>query len=218
MAPDYKANNKMIKNTKPRPKRKYKSKVAKLSNDVSKLKKAFHEEYKAIVNSGNATASAGGSLILLNGCALGTDIDDRIGRLFTNRSLASKFFIENDDTSAGAMARVLYFIDKSPDGTAPAVTDLLRSADIRAHRNLDNRKRFIILSDSVYLVDDASNHYKYDNYYRKLNLGTVCNAGTAGTIADINEGALYLLVLGETQNATNYPTIYYSTVVRYTDN
>ena len=40
-------------------------------------------------------------------------------------------------------------------------------------------------------------------YYHKCNIETIFNAGTAGTIADIQSGALYSLTIGTVPSGTN---------------
>lgn len=97
------------------------------------------------------------------------------------------------------------------------MTDVLQSATSISHLNPNNRDRFKILWDKQFAfgpikVDNtATQSYSWAQgpsvysvkYFKKLNLEMIFNAGSAGTIADVTSGALYLLTIGTTAAGTN---------------
>jgi len=154
-----------------------------------------------------------GTVQLLCAPTLGTDYTNRIGRkIFINSvyirgyaTLESPAIAPTTDTATPThLVRFILFVDMQPNGAAPAVTDVLTSASSVAHLNANNRDRFKVLWDKqatmgpmavvgatgVSLIDKASFPIKK---FKKVRQEVIFNAGNAGTIADINTGALYLL-------------------------
>lgn len=164
----------------------------------------------------------------------GSDFNQRIGRKITIKSvyirgrvgIQSGFGISTAD-SPSQQARFLIFADLQPNGAAPAVTDLLVSADPASQLNLNNRDRFVILSDKEYAFDPYSktaaaggqNGHSIANVkvYKKLNMEVIFNAVNGGSIADIQSGALYMLWLGSEASGAQDINAILSTRVRYTD-
>lgn len=149
-------------------------------------------------------AVAGGTavLYLLNGVATGDDFTDRDGRRIFMTSLQAKFsfYVNSAAASAGGNFRVMFFYDKQPNGAAPVVTDVLKSAAALANMNLNNRSRFQLISNKVYAIGPVTTtaigaqSCFTDDIYRKLNLDTQY-LGTTNTIASIATGSLYMLYI-----------------------
>lgn len=176
-----------------------------------------------------------GSFTLLNGLVPGTDFNNRIGRkVFLNSFYVRGFCRNSDDgtggsTSPGDLWRMIIFMDMQPNGSAPAVTDLLVSASSASQLNMNNRDRFKVLCDKQYTTgpwtflgsggywasaDGASHAIKK---YKRVSAETIYNAGTAGTIADIISGALYMFWIGTSAAVEQGGEAVVSVRVRYTD-
>lgn len=162
-----------------------------------------------------------GSFTLLSVPVPGTDYTNRIGRKITNKSIYIRGRIQLEwslvvpSGSPAQLARMIIFVDQQPNGAVPIVTDLLNNATPEAQLNLNNRDRFRVFCDKQWTFDPvyssavATQSFGMMNHtisglkkYKKLNLETVFNAGTAGTIADINSGALYMFWLGSAAAGT----------------
>ena len=52
---------------------------------------------------------------------------------------------------------------------------------------------------------------------KTLNLETMFNAGSAGTIADITSGSVYMFIAQSGGITTTAPTLSYRSRIRYTD-
>lgn len=198
-----------------------------LSQKLAKLEKQVRinaDEWKMVENTAASTAIVTATLQLLNGLVPGDSINQREGRQVQIQSIQMKFRGENDVTSAGvdtrSTLRFIIAIDKQANAAAPAAADILdlsSSSAVDAMRNLNNRKRFKILMDRRYAISSAGPANFVDEFYiKRANLcDTVFNAGTAGTIADITSGSIYLLYCSDT-NITP-PTVIAQTRLRFTE-
>ena len=106
-------------------------------------------EYKSIDTRMNATAlDNGSSVLLLNGCARGDDINERTGRRTTMASLEAKIYTyATTTTGASQIHRHLLVLDTQPNGSALTALQVLSAADTFSSRNLENRARFRVLMD-----------------------------------------------------------------------
>lgn len=205
--------------------------------------RASPSEMKAYdIGVGTINVSTTGSFSVLHLPTSGSDYNQRVGR----KTLIKKIYIrgrcqtEASSQSAATtintvalQARCIVFVDKQPNGAAPAVTDLLVSADPASQLNLNNRDRFSVLKDDTYEFDpycansgtgaSQCRQIYPIKVFRKFRKGegieTIFNATNGGTILDINSGALYMFWLGSSAAGTNTDiNITLSTRVRYVDN
>lgn len=151
-------------------------------------------------------------LLLLNPLAQGTTAQTRNGDQVKFKSLDMRMFIRNPTATANAI-RILVFKDLDPDGATISSTDVLDLHTILAHRNMDYSRRFIVYSDKVY--NFAPNAYHIPVFERlhvdlskvvkktanNNNNITSYSLGNAGTIADISQGAYYVMALGATASS-----------------
>ncbi len=190
--------------------------VDKVIRDVSVLKGLINTEFKTIdtVNTGTVSTTAG--FVLLNGTAPGDDFDTRDGRQIRVKSVQVTITWIQHATAVVTFLRVIIFIDKQPNEVTPVVTQLLDTSSIVSFRNLDQRKRFIILKDKVLTMSDVGTKQGIMKWYKQLDAKTMYDAGTAGTIADITTNALFLMLVSS--EASNQPTVTRVTRVRFIDN
>lgn len=181
-----------------------------------------------------------GSFTLLSNPVLGSDFNARIGRKIMNKSIYIRGFVGSEAgiSAAGTVQnvssmelRMILFVDLQPNGAVPVVTDLLNTASPASHLNLNNRDRFRILKDKVYVTDpyilsttatqsvaSAANQVKQVKVFKGIRQETTFNATNGGTIADINSGALYMFWIGNNAAGTNTDgNAVVGTRVRYTD-
>lgn len=179
-----------------------------------------------------------GSITLLAVPVTGADYNARIGRKITLKSLfiRGRIQLEVDATLAavsvtGQQARCIVVYDLQPNGAAPAITDILNTADPASHLNLNNRDRFRVIADKEYTFDPYSSVTTANQaqlcfgrtiynmkLYKRLNLDMIFNAVNGGTVADIASGALYMVWLGSAPSASNGDVnAIVSTRVRYAD-
>lgn len=162
------------------------------------------------VQPGGTAITTAGAVTLLNGVTQGADINNRIGRKITMKSILFRGFILPSTTSApnGDTVRFLLVYDTQPNSPAAIalVTDILNSANYYAPLNLSNRDRFRVLCDKY--VHMAATTYtagalsagdpvqKSVKFFKKLN-HTVTFSSTTNAIGNIATGGLYMLWISQ---------------------
>lgn len=199
------------------------------ANRAASYAKASTGEFKSVdVSLDSLGVDTTGTVSLLNGVGRGTDIDEREGREVNMRSVQLRYIVyTNTEAASDQWGRVILVYDRQSNGTAPAITDVLQTNSITAMRNLENRKRFKIFMDKTFVINasyqtaaalnTASNNHFFEEYYRKLSHPVTFNSGTAGTIADITTGSMYLITMGTAATGTTSSLCGLKSRIRYTD-
>lgn len=151
--------------------------------------------------------------VLLNGCVAGSQNFNRIGRKIEMRSLQIRGIVQAATamtSGADQFVRMLVVYDKQSNGASPTWANVVQSQDITGTTsskatdmvNLDNRDRFIILRDKTFIIPYQSTTatqavagcptVHHVDEFLKMNMETVFNAGTAGTVGDITTGSLHV--------------------------
>ncbi len=191
--------------------------VDKLTKDVSKMMGLLNTEFKSIDIAASGTVSTTAGFVLLNGTAPGDDFDTRDGRVIRMKSIqiTLTYFINSNATLT--FIRILVFIDKQPNEATPTITQLLDTSSIVSFRNLDFRKRFIILKDDIVAMTiQGANRLGSWKYYKQIDAKTQYDADTTGTIADITTNAIFLMLVSS--EGTNLPNVTRVSRVRFIDN
>lgn len=173
------------------------------------------------VNQGTASANA----MLLNGISEGDDNTNREGRVIKMVRVSIKAWA-NHQAAAGTFAacRLVLLYDRQSNGVAPAFTNIWTATSGNAtwasQINTNSAGRYKILLDRMfYTVGDTSMDGKAIkiNIRFKRGLRTLYNASGA-TIAQINQGALYLITMGNQNSGAAAATVLTGTArMRYTD-
>lgn len=180
-------------------------------------------ELKFIDNNANTAVTFGSSTfstpVLLNGVQQGSDATARIGRKTIMKSLLLRYTWNLGSTSTGGSpVRILIVYDKQANAAAPAITDLLLADTFISQNNLNNRDRFVVLCDVITEPISANGNGSIGGtIYKKINLETMFNAGTAGTIADITSGSVYLFVAQTANIGTANASFNWRSRIRFED-
>lgn len=165
-----------------------------------------------------AVGSAVGTLNLCNGVAQGTTANTRLGRRIRIRSITVRAALYKAATQTLETAlRFVLVYDMQANGTAPLATDILQSDQIAGVMNLNNANRFKILMDKTACIGAVDNTAVNITKYLKGDWITQFNAGSAGTIGDIQTGSIYLLVYGPNIGVA-VPNGAFTVRVRFSDN
>lgn len=161
-----------------------------------------------------------GQVDVLNTMVQGNDINNRIGRQVNIRSIEMRA-VAQATAATGTRQECLTMLvwDKDPDGVSATIASILNSANVNSARNLTNRDRFIVLKRWNYVIypDTIVNNSHTLKYYKRHNLKTTYNAGNAGTIADIQKGALLMVTLGQNVAGVTAGAMTYQCRIRYLD-
>lgn len=168
-----------------------------------------------------------GSVTCLNLLAVGDDNTNRDGRQVTIKSVQVRGLIRPvDQLTSETLCRVLLVWDNAVNsGTIATIAQILTAATSCSFPLVDNAQRFTILSDQSYpigAVTDTATQAREGSptvhcyeYYRKLNLVTQYS-GTTAAIGSIQNGALYLVTIGNNA-AGSGGLLQCATRVRFTD-
>jgi len=173
----------------------------------------------------NANVSTTAQVALLNGMAQGTTASTRIGRRINMKSVELRLRMNTQATTSSTTVRYALVYDKQANAVAPAFTDIYDSATPTALRNISNKARFWVLYDSglVNLSGASGGTSQTDSTrqslecYKKINLPVQYNAGVAGTVGDIQTGALYWVAIGDVASGTASAVSVGTARIRYSD-
>jgi len=189
-------------------------------------------ELKSLDATGTGGVSSTGTISLLNGVPRGDDIDERVGRQITMKSIEFHLIAQHKAPEAGlipATFRALIVYDRQTNGAALTVEQVLDSAAPGITRtivpkNLENRDRFLILRDMKFglaasVATDFMSAPKVAKVYQGVTLPVTFNAGDAGTVADITTGSLYLILLSDQAvGDAHLPVATWASRIRFSDN
>lgn len=150
-----------------------------------------------------------GSVTLLNVVAQGASVNQRVGKKVVMKGLLCRGNSANGTSAVANDIAYIIVYDKRPTGALPAVTDILVSANSQSMNNDANAGRFRILKrvDEVLLGNETltgvvanaltdCTRREEDWYLDLKNLPVTYKAAGTGAIGDIEEGALYLVTVG----------------------
>ena len=146
-----------------------------------------------------------GTITLLNAVPQGVAVTQRVGKKILLKSLQYRGISINGTTATLNDCAWIIVYDKRPTGALPSITDILVSVSSFSMNNDNNSGRFSIVKreDFVLLGNQtaAANQTDLmarseDGFMSLKNLETVYKAAATGGIADIEQGALYLVTVG----------------------
>jgi len=190
------------------------------------LQRAYVKE-KGYVDTAFATYACNttGSVTLLNVVAQGAAVTQRVGKKIVMKGLQCRGYINAG--SAGDVASAAYMIvyDKRPTGANPTIADILVSATSNSMNNDANAGRFRILKreDCVITGNEAAGANITDTtrvlatwWLDLKSAPVVFKAAGTGAIGDIEEGALYLVTIGD-ETSTAAPDLKVGFRLRFLD-
>lgn len=167
-----------------------------------------------------------GSILLLNTVAQGASVNQRVGKKIRMKGLQCRGIHQNNTTATINDCAVLVVYDKRPTGALPTATDVLVSASSFAFNNDANAGRFSIIKRHDFVLNGnssaAANHLDTmslgaDFYLDLKGLETVYKAAATGAIGDIEQGALYLITVGNNPAGTGAATGFMGFRLRFLD-
>lgn len=189
----------------------------KIYRDVQYLKSLINTEFKCNdpLTGSVITPNTTGTLFLLTGLQTGDQADSRDGRVVRWKSVQLSITYVIHASATSTYIRAILFIDKQPNQVLATASQLLATQGITNFRNLDNRKRFVILWDKVINLEQENSN-AYTTYYRTVDMKTIYDDSDVGNITDITTNAMFLLIFSS--EATNSPTVTSSVRLRFIDN
>jgi len=171
----------------------------------------------------NYVADTTGTVTLLNGISAGDDYDNREGRQILLKSVQIRGRVHPfDTTTLPTHARVLLVWDNAATGGAPTIANILTASTSNSFPLVNNQTRFTILRDMSFFVGGIST--TATSSYAMAPSGHTVEAYLkinqlvqySSTAASINNGALYLVTIGD-QAANAGAQFTLATRVRFVD-
>lgn len=145
-----------------------------------------------------------GTITLIATIPQGAQQTARVGRKILLKSIQVRGQASSDSTTTVATGSWFIVYDKRPTGVLPAITDILVAARSDSMTNSVNVGRFQIIKRQNYAFagnnttagqQDSKTIYFVDKFIKISKRMTFKAAGT-GAIGDIEQGALYLVTVG----------------------
>lgn len=150
-----------------------------------------------------------GSIVLIPTVAQGASVNQRVGKKVMWKSIQCRGSYFNGTTGVANDVAFLIVYDKRPTGVLPLITDILVAANSQAFNNDANSGRFRILKrvDDVLIGNTTTpttgQEDKDCSFFLDLKgLPCVFKAAATGAINDIEEGAIYLVTVGDNAPGT----------------
>jgi len=170
-----------------------------------------------------AEFSTTGTITLLNTVPQGAGVEQRVGKKIALKGLQCRGQMTNKSTAVTNDIALMIVYDKRPTGSLPHISDILEAVSASALNNDNNSGRFkilkrideLLLGNGTNLTDMTA---KGCDWWLDLKgLPTVYKALGTGAIADIEDGALYLVCVGDTATGTAAASLVANFRVRFLD-
>lgn len=170
----------------------------------------------------NLAADQNGAQLLLNNLALGNTATTRVGNRIAIRSIEFRGYnLVTAGTGIDQIHRVVLFVDKQANATAPTLGDQLSANNYYSMRSLTQRKRFRIIIDKMIALNATGEpgSFKVQHWYMKFKRPLVVeyNAANNNTVADIVSNSLYVYAAGSAAAGVTSGQFYGTFRIRYTD-
>jgi len=170
-----------------------------------------------------AAGDSTGSVTLIATVAQGTSVSQRVGKKIRWESIQVRGTVTSASGATWNKGALIFVYDKRPTGALPTVSDILVSPSSYALNNDTNSGRFQILRRLDHLCigpmganpPNGREGFVIDEFI-KVRRPCVFKAGGTGAIGDIEEGALYVVAIGQNVIPNNV-TYTCGIRVRYTD-
>lgn len=186
---------------------------------LNEIRKFINIEEKYSDLNASQSPDQNGAVTCLSQLAQGTTMNTRVGNSVRVQRVTVRARVAvNSAVTTFSVVRVAIIRDMEGQGSAPACSDIFEtvgtSAAPRQPFDWLNRKRFALLYDTFLTVAPASGcarEFIFDVELAKH----VLYRGTTAAAASDGEGSIYIVSLSD--EATNTPTVSYSSRITYTD-
>ncbi len=146
-----------------------------------------------------------GSLVLIPTVAQGVSVNERIGKKLRWKSMQIRGSVVGDTACLTAAGAYLIVYDKRPQGSLPAITDILDTANQKSFNKDENSGRFRIVRRKDFAVtgnsatagqNTSDTNIVVNDFIDLKGMPAEYMAAGTGAIGDYSLGALYLVTVG----------------------
>lgn len=165
-----------------------------------------------------------GSVTLIATVAQGASVNQRVGKKIALKSVQMRGNVSAGTTGTVADCTILIVYDRRPTGSLPAIGDILTAASATSFPNDANSGRFrtlrrmdLVLAGNSTTPATGKEILDIDEFIDLKLKPCVYKAAGTGAIADIEEGALYLVTAGNQAAGTTAANINIAFRTRFVD-
>lgn len=174
-------------------------------------------EYKFYDTDDSVSLGTSGTIYNLAPIPQGDGSSSRDGRSIKLKSLFIKGSLQLNPSATTSRVRIMVVMKINNGLSAPVATDVLDTVLMNSLRNLDNTDNIKVLYDKRFIIDSNRQSELYWQFYKKLNHRQQYQIGaTAGVATVLERFGFYLIAFSD--EATNTPTMLYTSRVRFIDN
>ncbi len=186
---------------------------------LNEIRKLINIEEKILETVQSSTGfDTTGTVYPISQIAQGLDYTNRVGDSIKMQRIVVRWRIFKASAATASLCRIILFRDLDGYGTAPATSDVLQTVGSATAPltpiDFLNRKRFSIIRDELYDVNSTGDS-TYTGVWDLAHEGHVMYLGTTAAAASNGKGSVYILVVSD--EATNVPTIAFSSRIVFTD-
>lgn len=168
------------------------------------------------INPGSGAIPATGSVAPIFTPTQGAAANQVLGNTCNLKSVYARFTVTCgpgvDDAQVPAAFRAMLIYDRQSNAGNAAVSDVLATVDVSSFMNLNNRDRFVVLSNEYGTVNPNGQAEVYIEVYQPINM----QAAFAGTTIPTT-GSVILLLISDQTVVANQPLINGSWRVKFVD-
>jgi len=181
------------------------------------------KDLKFIDNQFGSNLDTTGTLTLINGIAEGDDYNSRNSRSVVIKSVAVRGnAFPTATTGLPQKARIMLVWDNAVNGALPTIATILATVNAESFPLVDNEKRYTILWDHSFVIGlqaAAVADQVIVNFEKLIHLNApVAFLGTTNGIGSVQNGAIYLVTVGNLVAGTTAGSTLVNTRVRFMEN
>lgn len=168
-------------------------------------------------------ANTTGTITLIATIAQGAGVTQRIGKRAYYKSIQIRGAVDPNASTLTTKVAFIIVYDRRPTGALPAITDILVSASSVSFNNDNNSGRFQIVTRRDYFLigNNATPNTSLSGVsieeFIKFRREVVYKAAGTGAIGDIEQGALYLVTVGDKAAGATDADFFLGFRVRFTE-
>lgn len=189
------------------------------ASGLNEIRKLINIEEKILeVVQGSTAFNTTGTIWSVSTVAQGTDYTERVGNSIKMQKIIVRWRVFKNGSATSSMVRVILFRDLDGYGTAPTTADVLQTVGGATAPltpvDFLNRKRFAIIHDEMVDINSTGDS-SYSQTWSAPHEGHILYLGTTAAAASNGKGSVYMLAVSD--EATNTPTIAFSSRIVFTD-
>lgn len=189
---------------------------------LNEIRKFINIETKFIDTvQGAATQDATGNVYCISQVAQGLTSATRVGDSVRIQSIEVRGHVLANSAATNTTVRLIIFRDLDGYGTAPATADILEGVGTTmapfSPEKFNKRERFSILYDQMLMVQGGTTQGLAGTpfYFQTTHQGHILYLAETAATASNGKGSVYVMCLSN--EATNTPTLRFSSRVLFTD-